>query len=108
MTVKISDILHRAADVYLAATYDNYFYHGRNQYSCCAISQAAHAMYHDFQLANEATDRIYKGLRALGLNVSSSTAFDKFIKTRGFSPEKQQARYAWLKFVALLAEEQGV
>jgi len=54
---------------------------------------------------NELLRRVFKGLEAMGCPINSSDAFDD---REVFSPESQQTRYAWLKFAAMIAEEQGV
>ena len=66
--VKISDVLHLAADRYLASDYIEYFSAVKNRFSCCAVSRSLD------ELITEAS---------------------------------QGARYAWLKFCAMLYEEQG-
>jgi hypothetical protein len=49
--------------------------------------------------------QILAGLKEMGCPTDSCDAFDDSF---GFNKENQQARYAWLKFAAMMAEEQGV
>lgn len=104
-TPTIAQVLHLAADKYL------YSGGGRvlNFYSCCAIQSALSG----FLIRGELTiserkrleRRIFKGLKNMGLNPSATNQFNEF---GDFSKEAQGARYAWLKFAAMIAEEQGV
>lgn len=106
--MKISEILHLAADKYLAhnlASKRDY----TSWYSCNAVSIACLYEHADFQDYLLLESRILMGLKEMGCDVSSSTAF----KTLGYpdedlQEETQGARYMWLKFAALMAEEQGV
>lgn len=105
----IAEILHLAADKHLAAKPSEYWSNGGNKekFSCCAMHEAVISLNRTFT-ADEVEvviDRITKGLKALGCPVDSTDAFhDDFT----FNAESQQARYAWLKFAATIAEEQGV
>jgi hypothetical protein len=133
--VLISDILHDAADIFLRETrYDEapqfykYVAHygspavikegvrDAERYSCCAVDAAI--AYH-FKLerwsveAEKLGKQVKKGLRAMGCPVGSSSAFVKYgdaweydnTKVQG---EVQGMRYFWLKWAAMMAEEQGV
>ena len=97
--VTIADVLHYAADeclwegeIILGLTNKRYF-------SCGAIIDALVSLkcWHHLNSIEEA-------LVVLGLNIESTSAFSEF----DTAIESQCARYNWLKFVALLAEEQGV
>jgi hypothetical protein len=96
---KISEILHLAADEYLWTGYSK---DPRNLsiYSCFAIDLAID----DLDLSASRTGKLFKGLGEMGLDIGSITAFEEF----RYGPQRQAARYAWLKFAAMIAEEQGV
>jgi len=110
MKYTIAEILHYAADNCLASKEDQYWVNGGNKekYSCCAVSDAVDKM-HGFDTTWFETQAISKririGLSEMGCPVDSLLAFDDH---RKFVEEKQQARYAWLKFAAIIAEEQEV
>lgn len=109
--IKISEVLHLAADEYLAQGIDDETWHGPYQYSCCAIEKALAKILQNPVPAtfHRHYSIIKQGLRNLGLeNLSSVEAFKEFENFYDPTPESQGARYMWLKFCALLAEEQGV
>jgi len=96
---KISEILHLAADKYLWSGYSK----DRRDtaiYSCFAIDEAID----DLGLSTYGTNKLFRGLKEMGLDIGSSRAFNEF---HG-DPQRQSARYNWLKFAAMIAEEQGV
>lgn len=108
----ITEILHLAADKHLACNRDEYWYFAgkKEKYSCCAVSEAAMSLWSEDKIKsvedrNELLKRTFKGLEAMGCPINSSNAFDD---AEVFNPESQQARYAWLKFAAMIAEEQDV
>lgn len=115
--IKISEVLHLAADHHLASK-DKLGDWGPFQYSCVAIKQALHESL-GFEKGKKHTHsqgiefnhhflNIEKGLRNLGLEYPREIyAFKEF--EDGFEPTKksQSARYIWLKWCALMAEEQG-
>lgn len=108
-TYTIAEILHYAADNCLASTEHQYWVNGGNKekYSCCAVSDAVDKM-HGFDTWDKRqaiSKRIRIGLSEMGCPVKSLLAFDDHSI---FVEEKQQARYAWLKFAAIMAEEQKV
>lgn len=90
-TVKISQIIHKAADEHL---WDGKKQNNLCQFSCGAIRCAANDLQIFFFISS--------WLRELGLDTSSSYEFLEF----KYGPERQAVRYAWLKFCAMLAEEQ--
>jgi len=98
----IAEILHEAADKHLAVDiYERYQDTTKFRFSCDAVFWACEDM--------KQFKRIQEGLENLGCPVKSSDAF----KNLGYSDntvdsETQGARYIWLKFAALMAEEQGV
>ena len=107
--MKISEILHLAADEYLAVSK----YSNRQRYSCDAVRDAIHEVasanfmtsdeYHDL------LDRVFIGLEEMGVRKYSITQFYEFEDSKNLiTPESQGARYTWLKFAAMIAEEQGV
>jgi hypothetical protein len=120
---KISDILHNAADEELAHNQKTYWCCNSNirvasleRFSCCAIDNAVHKhlekKYPDLDWEQRADIRddvmfdINKGLREMGLDVKSTSAFGK--EPDNICPDIQGQRYFWLKWAALMAEEQGV
>lgn len=108
----IAEILHLAADKFLASKESELWNHGgyKEKFSCCAVTEAVYDLYSNYKIESE-YDRddlikhIHYGLAEMGCPVSSLDAFND----RGdFIAGNQQARYAWLKFAAMIAEEQGV
>lgn len=105
--ITIAEILHLAADKYLSVSWDEPEEPGmlRVYYSCHAIIAAASKVTgRRIAALSPMVKRINSGLRELGLNPDSCRQFDEFHT----GEERQQARYNWLKFAALIAEEQGV
>lgn len=119
---KISDILHDAADNELAHNQQTYWccsapsrIASLERFSCCAIDNAvSHFLDKNYpelswRLKEDVRDNIFEaikeGLRAMGLNTDSTSAFGKEDEV---NPEIQGQRYFWLKWAALMAEEQGV
>lgn len=109
MKYTIAEILHYAADKFLAAKPSEYWSNGGNKekFSCHAMHEAVISLNRTFNSSEVEVviDRIHKGLEAMGCPVDSADAFDD---SGSFNAENQQARYAWLKFAATIAEEQGV
>jgi hypothetical protein len=91
----IAELLHKAADSHLSRAGVG----GRDKEveSCTAVVVAAEKMNVDYR-------PVWHGLQEMGVYTFSFMQFEEF--PRG--PERQAARYAWLKFAALIAEEQGV
>ena len=110
--VKISEILHRAADKHLWSGGGGTTRRNGDTFSCHAIHEAIGKVYgvpfwgvdQTGTPANKLWLRIKEGLENLGLNCGSATAFRELPTMY----DRQQSRYAWLKFCAILAEEQGV
>lgn len=108
----IAEILHYAADKKLASKEEQLWNRGgdKEKFSCCAVSEAVWKLWNEDKIAsegdrNELIYRCCEGLKAMGCPTYSMDAFND----RGeFNAENQQARYAWLKFAAMIAEEQGV
>ena len=112
-TITIAEILHYAADKELASKQEQYWTAGgdKEKFSCCAAEEAVMSLWHDDMIASEEErddliNRILKGLEAMGCPTGSTNAFG--VDEGVFIAENQQARYAWLKFAAIIAEEQGV
>ena len=107
----VADVLHYAADKCLA--YDKRYtdYGIKEKFSCCAVNEAIYQLtgYLD---ADGLQSRVLDGLKAMGCDTGSQTLFMKY----GDQPddymfvnlEVQGMRYMWLKWAALMAEEQGV
>lgn len=111
--VKISEILHLAADKYLfdgksdyISRWDNKLGHVK-QYSCDAVNRALDELV-PFAQFWDTRQCIHKGFKELGLDAESFVAFSEFAEMDSPNEASQGARYAWLKFCAMLAEEQGV
>ena len=120
---KISDILHDAADKELAHNQETYWCceaqrrtASLERFSCCAIDNAVNAFldkkYPDLAwytrdgIREDIMLDINKGLKAMGLDVKSTNAFGR--EPDYVSHDIQGQRYFWLKWAALMAEEQGV
>ncbi len=109
----IADVLHRAADLHLIA-HERYEGGYRERFSCCAIQEAIYRMYGSLYGTESSAmyRRIKDGLTNMGCDVGSSYLFKKY----GDKPDRyedinhtvQGMRYMWLKWAALMAEEQGV
>ncbi len=104
---KLSEIIHYAADYVLHPTAKLNWYDGevvKQSYSCIAFYEATRRLFPN----NKKTQELLRvqfniACLALGLNPWAIKAFlDVPEETR------QEVRYAWLKFLALLAEEQGL
>jgi hypothetical protein len=104
--VTIADVLHYAADNFLASTeYEYKNVNNKHKYSCTAVTEACDILH--FNMEYGAWFGIMAGLKEMGCPTMSMTAFgDKGFGV--FSEENQHARYFWLKWAALMAEEQGV
>lgn len=108
----IAEILHYAADKKLASKEEEYWTVAgdKERYSCCAVEEAVMSLWNDDTIASEKErddliNRTLKGLKAMGCPTGSINAFGDEGK---FNTESQQVRYGWLKFAAIIAEEQGV
>lgn len=108
----IADILHLAADKHLASKVEQCWNRGgsKEKFSCCAMSEAVWVLWNEDKIKSkskrdELINRCFEGLEAMGCPTGSTNAFGDMGE---FKEENQQARYAWLKFAAMIAEEQGV
>lgn len=103
--MKISEILHKAADEHLAHDRCSWAFYDKSKFSCFAVERTLE----DIDNSRSTRRRIAKGLENMGCPVDSSYApslwgMDPYEVTK----QTQGARYMWLKFAALMAEEQGV
>jgi hypothetical protein len=109
--IKISEVFDLAADEHL---WDGELCgFGRDLFSCDAVNRAIATMLNvpfcNFLWgggkgnALKLGQQINEGLVNLGLDTFTFGAFNEF----EFGPERQAVRYAWLKFCAQLAREQG-
>jgi len=109
----VADVLHVAADKCLVA-HSRYSEGSREKFSCCAVDEAIYKMTgHLYTFESlELHRRVMAGLKAMGCNTGSMTLFKKYGDNHSeFSEvnhEVQGMRYMWLKWAALMAEEQGV
>lgn len=101
--VKISKVLHLAADKYLWDGVGGIKFYG-DEYSCIAVRLAVQQIRASNPEACVPTSDIFDGLTKMGVDCRSSWEFYFFKE----GPERQGARYLWLKWAALMAEEQGV
>ena len=99
----IAEALHLAADKYLAANYNQFAtYPFMCNYSCGAVTYACYEL--GINLGG-----VFVGLKNMGCDITSSTLFDDYHDSWGGTTEEVQGmRYMWLKWAALMAEEQGV
>lgn len=107
----VADVLHYAADKCLAYDKRCTDYSIKQKFSCCAVNEAIYQLtgYLD---ADGLQSRVLDGLKAMGCDTGSDTLF----KVYGDQPHEyssvdetvQGMRYMWLKWAALMAEEQGV
>ena len=107
--VTIADILHHAADNFLASTIDEWENNMcKDKFSCCAIEQAIEdLMGWEAFMYGDMFERIMDGLKAMGLDIESTVAFHPW-EQGDLDYNTQHARYGWLKLAAMVAEEQGV
>jgi len=96
----IAEVLHYAADCCL---WGGEVLPGE-VYSCHAVNRAANELTSSKWSAVTVRRKIFEGLRKMGLD---TYAMDQFAELTGCI-NRQAARYVWLKFAALIAEEQGV
>lgn len=103
----IADVLHYAADKCLA--YDKrYTADGiKDKFSCGAVEEAIFCHTGDLAFRR----RVKAGLTAMGCDTRSSGLFKEYGDNPDdyvyINPEVQGMRYMWLKWAALMAEEQG-
>lgn len=99
--MKISEVLHKAADTHLCHDSTSYRTPNKDRFSCYAIRLAT-------EYDDELYGRIEEGLENMGCPTRAIFAFTRLGYDDDMDLETQGARYMWLKFAALMAEEQGV
>ena len=115
MTVKISEILHVAADQYLWSGSDYFLKSNEDhdktiKYACsCNAIYVAIVQNNSISWKNKQKFffRVKKGLTAMGLQKSGVPKYWNSSSNNFDDKRVQQERYSWLKFAALVAEEQG-
>jgi hypothetical protein len=109
----VADVLHIAADKCLVANV-RYGENGRREkFSCCAIDEAIYKIHGDYYSYESGHLRrnVLEGLKNMGCDTGSSTLFNKYgdpAEYDSINHNVQGMRYMWLKWAALMAEEQGV
>lgn len=107
MNVTIADVLHRAADHWLAVDPEDLDARRHfEKFSCVAVMAAVKEVEGKWHSILEG--RILEGLEAMGCDTNAGNGFEKLGYPFKLTKETQGARYMWLKFAALIAEEQGV
>lgn len=109
--MKISKVLHYAADEYLSE--DGIVCYKSNgiiadRFSCCAVEQAIDALCRPTMDKYTLEANIFKGLQNMGCDTGAANLFKKYGDTIMGNPDVQGMRYFWLKWAALMAEEQGM
>ena len=110
----VADVLHYAADKCLAFDKRYTDYGIKEKFSCCAVNEAIYHMTGPlFSLDSKALRRrVLDGLKAMGCATGSITLFEKHgdvpYDYQVINHKVQGMRYMWLKWAALMAEEQGV
>lgn len=105
---KISEVLHLAADKYLATNAHDHYHKNKARFSCGAVLDALSSTrnFKDLRFSD-----IVTGLRKMGCDTTSRVLFVKHGDAHpgqvGVSEDVQGMRYFWLKWAALMAEEQG-
>jgi hypothetical protein len=109
----VADVLHLAADKCLVAHARYSEGVGKEKFSCCAIDEAIyniHGAYYGYE-SSQLRRRVVEGLKNMGCSTGSHTLFRKYGDPTDYGAvnhEVQGMRYMWLKWAALMAEEQGV
>lgn len=107
--MKLSTIIREAANNYLSQKGDVSFgliglSAGKYDYSCDAIRNALslhYPNYSEYYFAQECLESI---LKSFGTPIHSTLAFEEFEE----GEERQSVRYAWLMFLADVAEEENL
>ena len=109
MMPKISEVLHLAADKYLSVDGSYVNADGRHveRYSCCAVNRAINSFYLPYLVEVAIEKEVFEGLENMGCDTESSSLFNKYGDYRKGDANIQGMRYFWLKWAALMAEEQG-
>ena len=110
----IADVLHLAADKYLAFKSRIGKDHIKEKYSCCAVYSAIFEITDNLHSDNLKTAHkdIFDGFVQMGCDIGSISLFKKYgdepFEYDEITPDVQGMRYMWLKWAALMAEEQGI
>ena len=110
----VADVLHLAADRCLVAHNRYNEGRGKEKYSCCAVEEAVFKITGDVYGGEsyKLRRRVIDGLKNMGCDTGSMTLFKKYGDSDtnycAVNHEVQGMRYMWLKWAALMAEEQGV
>ena len=110
----VADVLHYAADKCLIAHSRYGEGYGKEKFSCGAVEEAIYRLTGCYNIGESALlrRRVVTGLKAMGCNTGSSTLFRKHgdvpFDYQVINHKVQGMRYMWLKWAALMAEEQGV
>lgn len=110
----IADVLHYAADKCLV--YDKRYTADdiKEKFSCIAVEEAIFCLTGALYSIDSVAlyRRVMSGLTAMGCDTGNDTLFKKYGDNPDeygyINPEVQGMRYMWLKWAALMAEEQGV
>lgn len=107
---KISEVLHLAADKYLSVDGAYVDDDGKwvERFSCIAVSRAVKSFYLPFLDEQDFENDIFAGLKAMGCDTGAANLFRKYGDHHKGNPDVQGMRYFWLKWAALMAEEQGL
>ena len=119
MKINVAELCHDAADNHLALTDSEYWMRGgtKEKFSCCAVDAAlnkfigakGYNMRKNFEKYEALIDSIHDGLNNMGCNTGSISLFEDPVQGVAYCLEQSQHnRYFWLKWAALMAEEQGV
>lgn len=100
--IKLSDVFDRAADECLLVGERISVFDGRAEFSCDAVSAAIHGLNGFSNRENSVRRRARQGMSEMGCPVESLDAYDDV-----HPAQRQDARYLWLKWCALMAREQG-
>jgi len=103
--MKISEILRKAADEHLKSVDD--YDEGRMRYSCNAVSNACSTLDRNHA---ENFKRVMDFLIELGVDCgrTDNGINPQFANDFEAGPERQGARFLWLDFAALVAEDEGL
>lgn len=109
----VADVLHFAADKCLVA-HSRYGEDRVERFSCCAVEEAIYKMTGNGYIGESVLlrRRVLDGLKNMGCNTGSMNLFKKHgdvpSEWDNINHRVQGMRYMWLKWAALMAEEQGV
>ena len=117
--INVSDLCHDAADNRLALTDKEYWANGgsKEKFSCCAVDEAlnkflgnkGYNIHENYDKYEVLVQDIHDGLYEMGCNTGSIGLFEDPEGGVNYCLEQSQYnRYFWLKWVALMAQEQGI